>query len=285
MPAEIAAPEHNKKYRIPAAYLLDRFDSYSVVLDSSIVVEDIRWKVMKRRNPAIRSLLDRALDSTLLIPYVPDVLQHQVEENLNELSERHRIPVERFFEEWEKLKPRLQLVPISDGDLEAVEIRDVTDAPFVVAQRQTNACSIVSNDKDFHASDAPSAGRVALEQTTVLQGALLASLGATFMCGFIALSPLLLLAAVVWGIYALAKRRPGLALVMLGITALLTYFFWDRIKAAFKKLFSEENKSFFFEFMGTWAAAANEHRKKAEEAQAVLEATLSVSPRPSASQQ
>lgn len=285
MPTEITALEPSKKFRLPTAYLLDRFDSYSVVLDSSIVVEDIRWKVMKRRNPAIRSLLDRALDSTLLIPFVPDILLQQVEENLNELSARHGIPAQRFFEEWEKLKPCLQLVPIADGDLEAVEIRDVTDAPFVAAQRQTNACSIISNDNDFHASDAPSTGRVALEQTTVLQGALLASLGATFMFGFIALSPLLLLAAVVWGIYALAKRRPGLALVLLGITALLTYFFWDRIKAAFKKLFSEENKAFLFEFMGIWAAAANDHRKKAEEAQAALEATLSVPPKPSATQQ
>ncbi len=282
MSPDIPTPEPVKKFRVPAAYLLDRFESYSVVLDSSIVVEDIRWKVMKRRNAAIRSLLDRALDSALLIPYVPDVLPQQVEENLNELSERHGIPAQRFFEEWDKLKPRLQLVPVSDGDLEAVEIRDVTDAPFVAAQRQTNSYSIVSNDKDFHESDAPSAGRVALEQTTVLQGALLASVGATVMCGFIALSPLLLVAASVWAIYALAKRRPGLALVFLGITAVLTYFFWDRIKAAFKRLFSEENKTFLFEFMSTWAAAANEHRKKAEEAQAVLEATLSVPPKPSA---
>src|SRR5947209_1877590 len=80
------------KQRMPMALLLNRFDSYSVVLDSSIVVEDIRWKVLKRRNPTVRSLLDRALDSTLLIPFVPNVLSEQVEENIRELAERHAIP-------------------------------------------------------------------------------------------------------------------------------------------------------------------------------------------------
>lgn len=278
MPVEAPAPA-DKKFRIPAAYLLDRFESYSVVLDSNIVVADIRWKVLKRKNPEFRSLLDRALDSTLLIPFVPDALSEEVEENLRELSERHDIPVQRFLTEWEKVKPRLQIVSVPAENLESIEIRDLTDAPFVAAQRQTNAYAIVSTDADIHASDAPSAGRVALEQTTALQAALVGSIGATFMFGFIALSPLLLLGGIIWAIYTLARRRPGWALILLAVAGVLTYLFWDRVKAAFKKIFSADTKEFLFEFMGTWAVAANEYRKKAEEAQQALETTLSVPPK------
>lgn len=272
----------DKRYRISAAYLLDRFESYSIVLDSSIVVGDIRWKVIKRTNPAARSLLDRALDSSILIPFVPDALSTEVEENLQELSERHGIPVQQFLDEWEKVKPRLQIVPIADANLSSIEIRDLTDAPFIAAQRQTNAYSIVTADDDIHASDAPSAGRIALEQTTVLQAAMVASIGAVFMCGFVALFPLLLLAGGIWAIYTLARRRPGLALVLLAVTGVLTYLFWDRVKAAYKKLFSAESKEFYFEFMGAMAVAASEYKKKAEEAQQVLESTLSVPPKTSA---
>jgi len=279
MSVEAPAPATDQKFRIAAAYLLDRFESYSIVLDSSIVVGDIRWKVIKRTNPAVRSLLDRALDSSLLIPFVPDVLSAEVEENLHELSERHDIPVQRFLDEWEKVKPRLQIVPIADTNLESIEIRDSTDAPFIAAQRKTNASSIVTTDDDIHASDAPSAGRVALEQTTALQAALVASIGAAFMCGFVALSPLLFLGGIIWGIYALARRRPGLALVLLAITGVLTYLFWDRVKAAFKRLFSTESKDFFFEFMGAMAVSASEYKKKADEAQLVLETTLSIPPK------
>lgn len=278
MPKKTAALNEDqlpqRRFRTPLALLLDRFESYAVVIDSSIVIEDIRWKVLKRTNPAARSLLDRALDSTLLRPYVPDVLEGQVEENLQELAERHRIPVERFRAEWDHVRPRLQIVPVAEEMRAAVQIRDVTDADFVAAQQQTQALVIVSKDKDILESAAPSADRVALEQTTVLYAAILASMGAAVWFGLVSLSPLILLGLAGWAIFKFVKRSPLVALIALAATVFLAWIFWDKIRVAFKKLFSPETKEAAFEFVGMLAVTATEYRKKSEEAKAALESTL-----------
>lgn len=280
--SSMQSTEQPKRFRTPLALMMDRFESYGVVIDSSIVIEDLRWKVLKRRNPSVRSLLDRALDSSLLTPYVPDVLYPQVEENIRELADRHQVPIEQFEAEWQALKPKLQLVPLPPDALEGIDIRDTTDAPFVAAQVQTKASAILSHDKDILESAAPSAGRSALEQTTLLERALVASLGATFTFSLVAFAPLILAGLGLWGIYLLAKRRPGWALAALAVCGVLVWLFWDQVKAAFKKVFSKETKETFFDFLGTFAVAAMEYRKKTEEAQAALEVTLHLPPRQAA---
>lgn len=276
VPAEVE--ELQRRFRTPLALLLDRFDSYAVVIDSSIVVEDIRWKVLKRTNPAARSLLDRALDSNLLIPFVPDALEDQVEENLHELSERHGVSLDLFYAEWEKIRPRLMIVSVADEDLASVQIRDVTDAAFVAAQRQTNSLAIVSNDKDILESSAPSAGREALEQTNVLQGALLATFGATLGFGLITLAPVFLVGGAVWLIFKLSRHNPLAALLGLAAIALLVWAFWDRIKAMFRKVFSPETKETLLGMLGIWATMAADLQKKSKDAQAALESTLRLPP-------
>lgn len=177
-------------------------------------------------------------------------------------------------DEWQLLRRKLQFVAVTDEAVSSVMLRDSTDAPFVAVQRETNAIAILTNDKDILESSAPSAGRDALKHAALFQNALLISVGATAALGFVALLPFILIGGVLWLILKGARRSPGVALLAFVGIALLVWAFWDKIKAAFKRIWSPENKDAAIEVLGAWTAMEVESRKKSEEAKRLLESTL-----------
>ncbi len=83
-----------------------------LVLDASIVQEEIRWN-SKKRNPHARSALQEAIDSGVVIPFAPVFLDAEIEEHLDEISRDTGVPIEDVREYWHSLRSRLHLYTVS----------------------------------------------------------------------------------------------------------------------------------------------------------------------------
>lgn len=271
------ANEAAKNFRLPAALVLNRFDAYGVVIDSSIVVADLRWKALKRRNPASKSQLDRVLDAKILVPFVPDCLTDEVERRIQELSVRHGISLNLMVKEWELLKPQLHFVHIEENLLRDISLRDPSDAPFVAAQRQTNSTVIVSTDNDILESDAPSADRAAIDQADALWKAAHSQAGAALGLLLIGLSPILLVIGAVRFIMLVAKRNPKLAFFSLIAIGIAAWVYRSEIRSKFRELALPEKASrFIVRLLEGIADIILATHRAAEEAQSSLERTLQI---------
>jgi len=104
------------------------------VLDTNLVLGDLKWLVVERQNPAARTAAQEAIASGTVIAYAPEFLRHEVEKHLPALAEQTDRPLEEFEREWSSYQKPIRFVPVSVTDAVAESahrnLRDPNDLPF-----------------------------------------------------------------------------------------------------------------------------------------------------------
>jgi hypothetical protein len=89
------------------------------VLDTNLVLGDLKSLVVERQNPAARTAAQEAIASRTVIAYAPEFLRHEVEKNLPALAEQTNRPLEEFEREWSSYQKPIRFVPVSVTDVVA----------------------------------------------------------------------------------------------------------------------------------------------------------------------
>src|SRR5260370_3014295 len=78
-----------------------------IVVDASVIQEELRWRLGSRRNPTARSGFQESIESGFFIPVAPPFLKAEIEEHLDEIAADEEVTVEQARTEWEKFQPYL----------------------------------------------------------------------------------------------------------------------------------------------------------------------------------
>src|SRR6266850_425014 len=89
------------------------------VLDTNLVLGDLKWLVVEREDPAARTAAQEAIAAGTVIAYAPEFLRHEVEKHLPALAEQTGKPVEEFEREWSSYQRPIRFVPVSVTDAAA----------------------------------------------------------------------------------------------------------------------------------------------------------------------
>jgi hypothetical protein len=90
------------------ASMVNGFIQVRIILDASIVQEEIRW-LFRRRDPAARSSLQEAIDSGVVLAIVPDFLDAEIEEHIGEIARDTGRKVIEVRAHWHNLRSRLHV--------------------------------------------------------------------------------------------------------------------------------------------------------------------------------
>lgn len=66
----------------------------AVVIDANVVYGELRWRLKNRPRPDVRSSLEEALASCVLIAYAPHHLDDEIHEHMEEIAADTKQPVE-----------------------------------------------------------------------------------------------------------------------------------------------------------------------------------------------
>lgn len=120
---------------------------FKVVVDSNVVLGDIRWLVSKRANPTAKTSLIETVEAGTIDVYVPPSLFSEVAEHLERISIEEGISREKLLEQWAEYRKALKVL---DPEPDAVSAHtngvDPDDAPFIALAESIAAAGIVSND-------------------------------------------------------------------------------------------------------------------------------------------
>jgi len=89
------------------------------VLDTNLVLGDLKSLVVERQNPAARTAAQEAIAAGTVIAYAPEFLRHEVEKHLPALAEQTNRPLEEFEREWSSYQKPIRFVPVSVTDVVA----------------------------------------------------------------------------------------------------------------------------------------------------------------------
>lgn len=121
---------------------------FSIVLDTNVVITDLLWLVVKRRNPLARTDLMEIIDAGTAVVYVPPRLLQEVQEQIPLVAEEKGLDREKLFAEWENYRTNLEVIDPGQDSINAhVKGVDPDDADFVALEQAMSAAGIFSKDK------------------------------------------------------------------------------------------------------------------------------------------
>lgn len=129
-----------------------------LVVDANVVLSDLIFHVVHKRDPAARRALEELVACEVVEAVAPKFIEAEVEKHLPRLAAKHRRPLEAFQAEWTRYRSILTLVAVADlpvirtDEWEAVAKRDPKDLPYLIAKDSEGAHAVLSNDADFPAS-------------------------------------------------------------------------------------------------------------------------------------
>lgn len=128
--------------------LIEGAASFSIVLDTNVVIGDLLWLAVKRRNPEAKTELMEIVAAGTVVVYVPPRLLREVEEKIPLIAAEKGLDAAKLFAEWESY--RTQLV-VKDPGEECINAYakgvDPDDADFVALERAMSASGVFSKDK------------------------------------------------------------------------------------------------------------------------------------------
>lgn len=122
--------------------------TFSIVLDTNVVITDLLWLVVKRRNPDARTDLMEIVDAGTAVVYAPPRLLEEVREQIPLIAEEKGLDPERLFAEWESYRASLEVVDPGQESINAHSNGvDPDDADFVALEKTISAAGVFSKDK------------------------------------------------------------------------------------------------------------------------------------------
>ena len=103
--------------------------------------------VKSRRNPSARTNLQEVIDSGVVVALAPTKLLEEVNKHIPRLAAERDISEEHLRREWQQYQSRIQFYEVNTAGLDAGEVADPDDLPFVYLYQKINADAIMTRDK------------------------------------------------------------------------------------------------------------------------------------------
>lgn len=126
-----------------------------LVVDANRVRGELYWRLRKRRDVSHRTALHEAIMAGVIVPYVPDYLNHEIEEHYEDIAEQTRRSVPEVRHEWNQFKKHLVFYAPKAGPLAGEKYADVQDFPYLAAWRELDARAIYTTDPHLEKMGAP----------------------------------------------------------------------------------------------------------------------------------
>jgi hypothetical protein len=125
---------------------------FHIVVDANVLIQDILWILLKRRNTAARTSLQECIVAKTIIAYVTPMLVMEVEEKLTTIIAERGLTPGVWQPAWANYKSLLHIEEPNDSALERYASgQDPDDAPTLALADTLEACGILSRDSDVAA--------------------------------------------------------------------------------------------------------------------------------------
>lgn len=125
----------------------------AVVIDANIVQSELWWRLKNRPRPELRSSLEEALASGVLVAYAPHHLEDEIREHAEELALRTKCSVADVEREWTSFRRYIHFHTGRKGS--GGHLPDPDDTAYLDTLHDVAARAIYTRDPHFHASNAP----------------------------------------------------------------------------------------------------------------------------------
>lgn len=120
---------------------------FRLVVDSNVVIGDLLWLVMERKNPTAKTDLMEVVEAETIDLYAPPRLFDEVDEHLPKIAASKGIDASRLAAEWETYKTRIKLAEPDDDKVQALKNGvDPDDAEFVALAQTIKASGVISKN-------------------------------------------------------------------------------------------------------------------------------------------
>jgi len=125
----------------------------AVVIDANIVLSELWWRLKNRPRPELRSELEEALASGVLIAYAPHYLEDEIREHAEELAVRTKCSVVDVEREWTSFRRYIHFHTGPKGA--GGKLSDPDDTAYLDTLHDIAVRGIYTRDTHFHESEAP----------------------------------------------------------------------------------------------------------------------------------
>lgn len=121
---------------------------FRIVVDSNVVLGDIRWLAYKRKNEAARTTLIETIEAGTIEVYVPPALFDEVEEHMERIAREEGLDKELMAVQWAEYQKKLKVLEPESEQVQLLQNGvDPDDAVFLALAQKIAAAGIVSNDR------------------------------------------------------------------------------------------------------------------------------------------
>lgn len=123
---------------------------FRVVVDTNIILGDIKWLAYKRKNESARTSLIETIEAGTIEVYAPPALFDEVEEKIDLIAREEGLDKAHLLSVWAEYQKKLR---VAEPDSRVVQSYregvDPDDAVFIALAEVINAVGILSRDKDI----------------------------------------------------------------------------------------------------------------------------------------
>lgn len=128
--------------------LLGEIPRFDVIVDANVVLDEVEYLALSRRDPTARTALQELVSSSVVNVIAPPLLEAEVERHLPKIAARHRADVERLRAAWLEYRASLHFFepdPVPEEERRAAA--DPDDVPYKALWLQLGARAIYTNDR------------------------------------------------------------------------------------------------------------------------------------------
>ncbi len=126
--------------------LFPRLIQVRLVVDANRVRGELYWRLRKRRDISHRTALHESIVAGVIVPYVPDYLNQEIEDDYEEIATQTRRPVSDVRHEWREFKKHLVFYAPKGRPMAGEIYADADDFPYLAAWRELDAQAIYTTD-------------------------------------------------------------------------------------------------------------------------------------------
>lgn len=121
---------------------------FRIVVDTNVVLADVRWLAYKRKDSAARTALIETIDAGTLDVYAPPSLRDEVEEHIRRISMEEGLDHSRLTAVWAEYQKKLKILDPDQNVVQSYsEGVDPDDAVFIALAEVIGAVGVLSNDR------------------------------------------------------------------------------------------------------------------------------------------
>ena len=126
--------------------LFPRLIQVRLVVDANRVRGELYWRLRKRRDISHRTALHESIVAGVIVPYVPDYLNQEIEDDYEEIATQTRRSVSDVRHEWREFKKHLVFYAPKGRPMAGQIYADADDFPYLAAWRELDAQAIYTTD-------------------------------------------------------------------------------------------------------------------------------------------